>query len=1070
MDNEKLTIEQFGAKIRTKYPQYLKLSNVEVATKVLNKYPQYAQSISDLPKPEEKKPFIQRAGKTIGNLFTGETQKLGTTLGQIKATPQVTESLTQSENLSGQIEVNLIKQIRKARSEGRDTSRMENALTMISGRQKPAELVNEIIPGAMKSNRQVLGEVVGTGAEALSGGIIKGTKGIGLAKTGETALSTQLAKKEFLKKFLSGRLKQIGKETLSDVASILPIAYTVDVAQNLQQDKTGMEAFKPGMATLLSTVIPLGIGGIRAGRQIAADTLSNVVSPNLSGVQSKAYERLRTGDVNLKNAPSELEALNEARSSATAFKQAMQQEFGQGKENLIVEMTGKRIGLQQNEITKLGKIAERFGFEDRLPQNLQNMSVKETMDLLTEINNIPIVKELDDPLVKNLKLALADIKDSIKTKAGMEEAFGSKFSKIYETYSKKATILRDVQSVIGKIGTTENGTRLKLNPQQTKTAVARLQSIFKENGTEYLKAIKMLEEETGQNILDRVAASQLSRILPKTLRTASSSFGHGIISDVVALLTLPLSSPRFSAFLISQIGGYGRGVVTRLLNANPKIRKAIYDAVVKERMSFSDAVELYAIEYIKNPKLGASIEDISKRQIKPNNSAVSGKITQTTNKTAKSISIKESITPYKETGNLTTKILKDLEGKTTVSKQYILDATNRPELKQVERDLIREALVTEKSDTINVSDFAKKVKAELLPLKLKKNYNANYPKTISDSGYPVMSRTKFESISLPSEIRGNVKNYDEHLWESPIKTSAGQTHFPNEGIDNYFGHTRIEEMADGKTVRVIEGQTDLYQKGNLEREMNIRKASPVEGADTEIAQIDRFGNNVIRKAGETQKMIESRQAEIAKLQQYDNRTSIFRMFREEMKYWASKGKTKLQFPTGETAMKIEGLGQGDIWHLGYNQERGGGIRLTPDALKVGEEVVQGSDKWVITDVLGDGKFKAVPKEKMDLYNPNKLSDFEKKIYKDEIADPQKAVEQFKETFDISGKVDTSNPIYKFYEKDVQKYLNKFGGKRVVDEKGVSWIEVPIKKEWAKMPVEAFALLFGIGLTAEELKR
>ena len=70
----------------------------------------------------------------------------------------------------------------------------------------------------------------------------------------------------------------------------------------------------------------------------------------------------------------------------------MQQEFGQGKENLIVEMTGKRIGLQQNEITKLGKIAERFGFEDRLPQNLQNMSVKETMDLLTEINNIPIVK------------------------------------------------------------------------------------------------------------------------------------------------------------------------------------------------------------------------------------------------------------------------------------------------------------------------------------------------------------------------------------------------------------------------------------------------------------------------------------------------------------------------------------------------------------------------------------------------------------------------------------------------------------------------------------------------------
>ena len=134
-----------------------------------------------------------------------------------------------------------------------------------------------------------------------------------------------------------------------------------------------------------------------------------------------------------------------------------------------------------------------------------------------------------------------------------------------------------------------------------------------------------------------------------------------------------------------------------------------------------------------------------------------------------------------------------------------------------------------------------------------------------------------------------------------------------------------------------------------------------------------------------------------------------------MKYWASKGKTKLQFPYWGNSYEDRGLGQ-EIFGIGYNQERGGGIRLTPDALKVGEEVVQGSDKWVITDVLGDGKFKAVPKEKMVYIIQTNYLTLRKKIYKDEIADPQKAVEQFKETFDISGKVDTSNPIYKFYEK------------------------------------------------------
>lgn len=60
-----------------------------------------------------------------------------------------------------------------------------------------------------------------------------------------------------------------------------------------------------------------------------------------------------------------------------------------------------------------------------------------------------------------------------------------------------------------------------------------------------------------------------------------------------------------------------------------------------------------------------------------------------------------------------------------------------------------------------------------------------------------------------------------------------------------------------------------------------------------------------------------------------------------------------------------------------------------------------------------------------------------------------------ETFDISGKVDTSNPIYKFYENDMQKYLKKFDAKRVTDDQGVEWFEVPIKEEYGKKPVQAF---------------
>ena len=482
------------------------------------------------------------------------------------------------------------------------------------------------------------------------------------------------------------------------------------------------------------------------------------------------------------------------------------------------------------------------------------------------------------------------------------------------------------------------------------------------------------------------------------------------------------------------------------------------------------------------------------------------------------------IKPYKETGTLTTKILKDLEGKTTVSKQYILDATNRPELKQVERDLIRQLLETEKGDTIEAARFANKVKSELLPLKLNKD-----AMSLTGRGY----LNKYENISLPNELRGNVANYVEHIWESPIKTSAAEIHFGRMS-ENYFGHTRIEDMADNKTRRVIEVQSDLYQKGNLENE-KVGMRAKVQGRDSEffvqgLDSVDQkvsnyigsdnsfkqIAKNVIKETSldksflnqiderildiestynsfknktessmyskkEIKRLVKyysdslniwreirnnlpdinnysiARNIEILRLKQYNDPTAHFRMVREEIKQAAVDGKTKLQFPTGETAMKIEGLGElgrwiptsrvGEIDRLygqgGLNQVAD--INLRPNELKVGlsvKQMGQGGD-WVITDVLGDGKFKAVPKEKYGQIKPH-VGD----ILPEDLA-------RFSESFDISGKVDTNNPIYKFYEKDLGKYLtNKYGAERVTDSKGVGWYEINIKSEY-KGAVEAF---------------
>jgi len=423
---------------------------------------------------------------------------------------------------------------------------------------------------------------------------------------------------------------------------------------------------------------------------------------------------------------------------------------------------------------------------------------------------------------------------------------------------------------------------------------------------------------------------------------------------------------------------------------------------------------------------------------------------------------------FKGFNDITTSILDRLKGKTATSKQEILDFTNMPELRQAERDLIRR-VANEYQGIIPVKEFANKVKTELLPLDV--NIREN----------------QYENIALPSELRGPIANYHENIYESPIKTSVGDVHY--HGIDNYFAHTRIEDLPKnpnpkfrttygnepvygktGDTRRVIELQSDLFQKGRLE-----------EGGLTSMNEADKLGStpanakdmtNAEWKKLETQRKQVSQQAtkEMSQLEPYRN-TWHERVIREEVKQAAKDGKTKLQFPTGETAMKIEGLGETNRFLHRLPDGRLGPAVAT-DTLKVGDRISNGgnANDFIVTEILGEGKFKAILERTWEdnlNYSVKNAgvnryeSGRARKILSGEET-PTKAdydlwgdnIEQF----DISGKVDTSNPIYKFYEKEVRKFLqNKFDAKEITDPQGVRWIEVDIKPQMKKEPIKAFGM-------------
>lgn len=432
---------------------------------------------------------------------------------------------------------------------------------------------------------------------------------------------------------------------------------------------------------------------------------------------------------------------------------------------------------------------------------------------------------------------------------------------------------------------------------------------------------------------------------------------------------------------------------------------------------------------------------------------------------------------YKGSEDLSTNILEKLKGRSTVSKQFISDLTNGAELKQGERDAVRTALESYPDNKpVPVQEFADKVQVELLPLKATENPNGS----------------RYENITLQPNERGNVANYKERVYQSPIKTSAGGVHFGDYSYDKpsaakYFGHTRVEDMSNdlaetnpreaynkalegklnkGTTRRIIEVQSDLYQKGNLDLELPDK---PAEGAkpiyDSTLKSYSlklAKGSNHIGTKGELNKIIssqKSRTAEIKKLQQYNDPTAHFRMVREEIKQAAIDGKTKLQFPTGETAMKIEGLGQADRFYLvGPSGKAAGQLtiaQIEPGRVFVGSDM--GAEKWIIVDSLGEGKFRAIPEWYADQFKSRQnVENLEGKDLISYMEKHGKAdLESYLETLDISGKIDTSNPIYKFYEKDLGKYLNKFGAKRITDAQGVSWYELPISKDMATKPVMAF---------------
>jgi hypothetical protein len=495
--------------------------------------------------------------------------------------------------------------------------------------------------------------------------------------------------------------------------------------------------------------------------------------------------------------------------------------------------------------------------------------------------------------------------------------------------------------------------------------------------------------------------------------------------------------------------------------------------------------------------------------------------------------------------NLTTKVLSRLEGHREVKPQFILDQAKRSDIRQAESQMIERVLAdmdVPEGGRIDVQEFNDRVQTELLPLEASDATEAKFAQRGHDNVFTnELRRPRYEEkATLPQDVRGNVANYIERVYESPIKTSAGHM-----GLDtgNYFAHARIEDIADQlpdrinmdpaeyaealkdptniRLRRIIEVQSDLFQKGRLKKEAlpigNIHYKDVDDvihvarnrdlSADQIEDLIDRHslseihaepirkrisdgirsdGRPILFTAqgkGSLEKLAKrledvpndtfrKRSAELAPLQPYRN-TWHERILREEIQRAAADGKTKLQLPTGETAMQIEGLGGG----VGdWLDESGRTVTdLQDHELGIVRNARTGEERVVIGEGPGDVYY-SVQKEKYDEVFQDEFvdwledNDYDLDPYSNKgNAKLAKLEEQFRdnefEPFVLSDhfeQIQTSSgienhPVYKFYEGDIPKFLKKIHPemRRAKDGQGVEWFEIDLTEADATKPIEAF---------------
>lgn len=251
---------------------------------------------SNNPPPVSTGHKVLNTAKVVGNALTSSEQTLGRGLSTVfNKEAQKTAEDANAKSTQGQ---NSVIAAIKAQTNPDKKQHLIDFLKRNWGVDYKATTAGDINPAFNMSNKEVIGAAAGTALDVASFGsygkaargaetgvrltkeakaaaaaseIEKASKAASIAKNIETvnkAGKVTAVTQQVAKPTLTNTLKTIGQKTAVRAATGAATGYGYDVSSNLQQGKTGADAFKPGAGTFVGAALPIAGGAFDATKAI----------------------------------------------------------------------------------------------------------------------------------------------------------------------------------------------------------------------------------------------------------------------------------------------------------------------------------------------------------------------------------------------------------------------------------------------------------------------------------------------------------------------------------------------------------------------------------------------------------------------------------------------------------------------------------------------------------------------------------------------------------------------------------------------------------------------------------